>query len=173
MLSASKTWMMAAAAVAGTDRRLVAHHLAAAPWNLAQGGRRILGTVSIHPDAAQQPHFDSPHPFSADAELPAYCGVGETRASQLRHLALTFGQGKRRGLNRGVHTRRRLSCFLNLIPVNIQSVIVDCEYAREMLAEIIIAAVIALDAILFVRAYRANVAYKSRARQRRRRFIAE
>ena len=35
-----------------------------------------------------------------------------------------------------------------------------------MLAEIIIAALVSLDVILFVCAYRPNVAYKSRAQQR-------
>jgi hypothetical protein len=57
----------------------------------------------IQTDAAQQPHFDLSHPFSADAELSADSGVGKTRASQLRHLALTFGQRERRseGRDRG------------------------------------------------------------------------
>ena len=57
-------------------------------------------------------------------------------------------------------------CFLSFAFVNIQCVIVDCEYVRGILAGIIIATVIALDAILFVRAYRANVAYKPPVRQR-------
>jgi len=67
----------------------------------------------------------------------------------------------------------RVPCFLSLAFVNIQSVIVDCEYAPGMPAEMIIAALVSVDVILLVRAYRANVAYKPRARRRGRRFIAE
>ena len=46
--------------------------------------------------------------------------------------------------------------------------------ARQMLAEITISLLLSLDVILFVRAYNAHVAYKSRARQRAwRKFIAD